>query len=247
MRESKWCPEKDPFQCNGISRLILKAPAPAGCQVALRTIVQRFLDSRISPLQNRKIEHNKQKAFLDLTMRKLAIIPSIFVLLSSVLAGPAVAELNPLLERSAKYDSIKVIQVLSVDKLLLENNEKVALIGIEGVRPPKPKEEKRDEHGFIIKQNDDPTTSLEQQAFRFAKDLAEGKKVRLEFDAERRNEDGVLVAYVFLPDGRMLNEEFLRQGYAQLRLRAPNMKYADRLRKAYQEARREMRGLQGDW
>jgi micrococcal nuclease len=156
------------------------------------------------------------------------------------------ADLNPLLERTTKYDNIKVERVLSVDTILLENNEKVTLIGIKGPRPPKVQDVKRDEHGFVIPDND-PTTSLELAAFRFAKELAEGKAVRLEFDAERRNDDKVLTAYVFLPNGTMLNEEFLRQGYAELKLRMPNVKYAERLRKAYQEARKEMRGLQGNW
>jgi micrococcal nuclease len=133
-----------------------------------------------------------------------------------------------------------------VDTLLLENNEKVTLIGIKGPRPPKPPDVNRDEHGLIIPVQD-PTTPLELEAFRFTKDLVEGKSVRLEFDTERRDDSNVLTAYVFLPDGKMLNEEVLRQGYAELKLRMPNMKYAERLRKAYQEARKEMRGLQGNW
>jgi micrococcal nuclease len=179
-------------------------------------------------------------------MKKPTIILLAAIFLFSPLVNLTAAELNPLLERSSKYGDIKVVRVLSLDTLLLENNEKVTLIGIKGPRPPRIQDVKRDEHGLIIR-DEDPTTPLEQQVFRFAKELAEGKNVRLEFDAERRDEDNFLVAYVFLPDGRMLNEEFLRQGYAELKLRMPNMKYAERLRKAYQEARREMRGLQGNW
>ena len=156
------------------------------------------------------------------------------------------ADLNPLLERTTKYSNIKVERVLSVDTILLENDEKVKLIGIHGLRPPKAPDVNRDERGRIIPDND-PTTPLELEAFRFAKDHAEGKAVRLEFDAEKRDDGNVLTAYVFLPDGTMLNEEVLRQGYAELKLRMPNMKYAERLRKAYQEARREMRGMQGNW
>jgi micrococcal nuclease len=179
-------------------------------------------------------------------MKRIPFILLAAFFLFSPLAKLVAADLNPLLERSSKYGDIKVARVLSVDTLLLENNEKVTLIGIKGPRPPKFQDVKRDEFGRTIVDND-PTTPLEQEAFRFAKGLVEGKSVRLEFDTERRNEDNVLVAYVFLNDGRMLNEEFLRQGYAQLSLRMPNMKYAQRLRKAYQEARREMRGMQGNW
>ena len=159
---------------------------------------------------------------------------------------PVFADLNPLLENHVKYSNIKITKVVSTDLIILENDERVSLIGIEGPRPPKFQDVKRDQHGFIIP-DDDPTTSFEVEALRFAKTLLEGKVVRLEFDAERRNEEHVLVAYVFLPDNTLANEEILRKGYAQLKLRTPNMKYAQRLRQAYQVSRREMRGMQGNW
>ncbi|MBF0123413.1 MAG: thermonuclease family protein [Candidatus Omnitrophica bacterium] len=171
----------------------------------------------------------------------------LFSLLVFFFASPVFStELNPLLETSAKYGHIKVVRVLSVDTLLLENDEKVSLIGLIGPTPPKRDDVKRDKYGFIVP-DEDPTTSLEVEAFRFVKGLVEGKDVRLEFDAERRDDFGMRTVYAFLPDGKMLNEEILRQGYAQLKLRMPNMRYADRFRKAYQEAHREMRGLQGQW
>ncbi len=42
-----------------------------------------------------------------------------------------------------------------------------------------------------------------------------------------------------------LNAEILRQGFANLSIRPPNMKFAKELREAYREARAEKRGLQG--
>jgi endonuclease YncB( thermonuclease family) len=126
----------------------------------------------------------------------------------------------------------------------LENDEKVVLIGLKPSKPVKFMEVNRDKHGFIIPDND-PTTPFDVEALRFASAMAEGKAVRLEFDAERRNADGILQAYVILPDGSLLNAELVRYGYADMRLVPPNMKYADKLRAAYQEARRELRGIQG--
>ena len=73
----------------------------------------------------------------------------------------------------------------------------------------------------------------------------EGKKVKLEYDVESRDVQDRWQAYVFLPDGRMANAELLRQGFVYLKIRPPNLKYANQLREAYQEARREKRGLQG--
>jgi micrococcal nuclease len=167
--------------------------------------------------------------------------------LLSVLPFSVRAELNPLLEKMSKYDAVKVEKVLSVDKLLLVSGERVVLIGIQGPRPPAFKDVKRDKHGFIVVDEGDPTTSIEEEAMRAAKELLDGQTVRLEFDVDRRNEDGALLAYVFLSDGRMANLEFLREGYADLKLRSPNFKYADQFRAAYRDARRDMKGLQGQW
>ena len=44
----------------------------------------------------------------------------------------------------------------------------------------------------------------------------EGGDLTLEFDAERRDDYGRLLAYVYLPDDTMFNETLLREGYAQV-------------------------------
>jgi micrococcal nuclease len=176
---------------------------------------------------------------------KKQILFLILVLLCIPFGRAFSGELNPLLASSVKYDNIRVARVLSSDRILLENDERVSLIGIRGPRAPKPKDVKRDEHGFIIR-DEDPTTPFENEALVFARSLAEGKPVHLEFDIQRRAENGDILAYVILPDSRLLNAEVLRYGYANLRLVPPNMKYAEKLRAAYQEARREMRGMQSE-
>ena len=71
----------------------------------------------------------------------------------------------------------------------------------------------------------------------------EGKRVKLEFDVESRDDRGYKIAYVYLPDGKMANVELLRQGFVRLRIRPPNVKYQNLLEKAYQEARKEQRGF----
>jgi micrococcal nuclease len=76
--------------------------------------------------------------------------------------------------------------------------------------------------------------------------LLENKKVRLEYDVDAGDTSGYLYAYVYLPDGRMANEELLRMGFVKLRIIPPNVKYEDRLNLAYQEAKKEKRGLEGD-
>ncbi len=169
----------------------------------------------------------------------------LLVMFSGLMASSVAGELNPLLESSVKYQNIRIAKILAVDRVLLENDEKIALIGIKGLKPPKYRDVKRDEHGFIIPDTD-PTTPIELEALRFVQNLAEGEPVRLEFDIQRRDHDNNIMAYVILPNGKLLNAEVLRAGYAHLKLIPPNMKYADKLRAAYQQARHEMRGLQGE-
>lgn len=142
-------------------------------------------------------------------------------------------------------ENVRIKEVLSADTLVLENEEKIKLIGISAPKPPIPEKVERDRYGFVVKETVDPRIPLDEQALDFAKELLEGKHVRIEFDHQRRDEQFHTVAYVFLKDGTLANAEILRQGFAHLRLRPPNMKYADELRKAYREARQEKRGLQG--
>ena len=177
-------------------------------------------------------------------MKKL-IIPFICILVFVPVKRVFSADLNPLLTSSVKYEKIRVERVLSSDRLLLENDEKISLIGIKGPKTPRPKDARRDEHGFLIP-DDDPTTPFEIEAVGFVRSRVEGKPVRLGFDTLRRADNGDILAYVILSDGKLLNAEVLRYGYADLKLIPPNMKYADELRKAYQEARRERRGMQGE-
>ncbi len=74
------------------------------------------------------------------------------------------------------------------------------------------------------------------------KQLVEGKMVRLEYDVQTHDRFGRLLAYVYVGD-TMVNEELIRQGFAQLLTIPPNVKYAQRFRALAKEARRQRRGL----
>ncbi len=70
-----------------------------------------------------------------------------------------------------------------------------------------------------------------------------GSRVTVEFDVERRDHYGRLLGYVYLPDGRMLNEKILSMGYGKLLTVPPNIRHSDRLRAALSEGRTARRGL----
>ena len=59
--------------------------------------------------------------------------------------------------------------------------------------------------------------------------LAQGSVVHLEFDRQRYDTDGSWLAYVFLPNGRMLNAELVRLGLATPLVDARNVRYLDLL------------------
>jgi len=81
----------------------------------------------------------------------------------------------------------------------------------------------------------------------FNKQMVLNRKVRLEFDLERHDRYGRLLAYVFLPEGIFLNEEILQKGYAFFLFHKPNLKYNQRLLKAQQEAMKAKQGLWNNW
>lgn len=73
------------------------------------------------------------------------------------------------------------------------------------------------------------------------------RRVRLDYDVERFDAYGRTLAYVFLPEGAMVNENLLSEGLAVCLAKAPNVKYADRLLRAQRQAMESRRGIWRDW
>ena len=89
--------------------------------------------------------------------------------------------------------------------------------------------------------NQGPFGSMARSAL--AELLPIGTEVSLEMDVDPMGPYGRVLAYVILPDGRMVNEELLRQGMAVVAVYPPNTRHLDRLRKVAEEAEAEGRGL----
>jgi len=119
------------------------------------------------------------------------------------------------------------IRVIDGDTLVLDGNEKVRLIGVdtpETVHPQKPVER----YG--------------KEASVFTRALAEGKRVRLEYDQQRTDKYGRTLAYIYLEDGTFLNAEIIKKGYGFAYTRFP-FKHLEQFRQLERRAREEGRGL----
>jgi micrococcal nuclease len=89
-----------------------------------------------------------------------------------------------------------------------------------------------------------PVQCFGPRAHRFNARLVTGRRVRLDFDAERRDVYGRLLAYVHL-GRRFVNAVLVRRGLARTLEIAPNTSFAPRFRRLEMAAARAGRGLWG--
>lgn len=73
--------------------------------------------------------------------------------------------------------------------------------------------------------------------------LSPGDEVTLESDVQATDRYGRTLAYVYLADDRMVNEEMARLGYAVALVYPPNVRHVERIRKAVATARENKLGL----
>ena len=74
--------------------------------------------------------------------------------------------------------------------------------------------------------------------------LVDGRRVRLSFDAERRDRYGRLLAYVYrADDDAFVNARLVQDGYARTLTIPPNVRFAERFASLARDAREGRRGL----
>lgn len=103
--------------------------------------------------------------------------------------------------------------------------------------------------GVDTPETQDPRKAVQcfgKAASQFTKDLIANNPVRLEADPTNTNRDryGRLLRYVYLPDGRLVNAEIIKQGYGFAYVAFPVQKLEE-FRALEQEARQANRGLWG--
>lgn len=84
-----------------------------------------------------------------------------------------------------------------------------------------------------------------KEASAYLKKQIQGKKVRLEYDIRKYDQYKRTLAYVYLENGRFINADLVKNGYAVVMTVSPNVKYADKFILYQQEARQKKRGLWG--
>jgi micrococcal nuclease len=153
-------------------------------------------------------------------VKKRFLIFSIICFLSIVVSSCAEEQI---------YDEnvYKVKRVIDGDTILLSNEERVRLIGVDTPETKHPYK---------------PVEYFGKEAYRFTKKMVEGKKVRLEFDWQERDRYGRLLAYAYLLDGTFLNAEIIKQGYGFAYTKYP-FKYLEEFRDYEREARENKKGL----
>jgi len=147
-------------------------------------------------------------------------------------------------EKQAANEFFLITKVVDGDTINLSDGRKVRLIGVDTPEVHYSEKLLRDskKSGQDIK----TIQALGRKASDFAKKLYTGKRVRLEYDVERKDRYGRTLAYVYLEDGLFVNAELIKQGYAQAMTVPPNVKFADHFLKLQKEAREAKRGLWKD-
>ena len=153
---------------------------------------------------------------------------------------------NEQVEESSGRVPCTVLKVYDGDtfRCRLEDGEevRVRLIGIDTPEKRKNRKLMRDSKRLGIPPEE--IIDMGREASRFAESLIPpGTKVFLETDVQIHDRYGRLLAYVYLPDGRMLNEFLLKEGYATVYTFPPNVKYVDRFRRAQEYARERGKGF----
>jgi micrococcal nuclease len=124
---------------------------------------------------------------------------------------------------------VLVKRVIDGDTIVLADGRRVRYIGINAP-------ELGNESG--------PAERFGPEARDYNRKLMSGEKIRLEFDCERHDQYGRILAYVFLPDDTFVNAELVKSGNAYCVFKRPNTKYDSLLLRLQQEA---MTGKAGLW
>jgi len=134
----------------------------------------------------------------------------------------------------------KVLWIYDGDTLKVDKIGKVRLLGID---TPEYKASPRD-HFYMKNFNIEgkKLREIARQGKRYLLNNAKGEKVRLELDRTQKDKYNRLLAYVYLPDGEMLNLTLIEKGLASV-FRRYNFRYKKDFLRSEKIARKKALGL----
>lgn len=128
------------------------------------------------------------------------------------------------------FKSYKVIHIVDGDTIVIDykgKHEKVRFIGVDCPESVHMDPSKNNKWG--------------ETSSKFTKKLLQNKKVTLEFDKEKRDKYGRLLAYVYI-NKKMVNELLLEKGYAVPMFIKPNYKYKENFKEIHKKALKSKKG-----
>ena len=174
------------------------------------------------------------------TLSTLAVI-ALFAYFAWVYIIPKLSEH----EQKQGKETRVVHKVVDGDTFILENGEKVRMLGID--TPEKYESSKLDRDSERSGSDKKTIQKLGELASQYTKKLIEGKRVMLvpEPNHEDKDKYGRLLRYVYLEDGTFINKKIVEDGYASA-YRRLGLSKQDEFIKAEKEARENRRGLWGE-
>ncbi len=135
-------------------------------------------------------------------------------------------------DKAPNSQEYKVIDVIDGDTVIIDDarNSRVRYLGIDTPE---------------IALQDSPGEPMSKEAWDFNAGLVEGEDVVLEFDEEKYDVYGRILAYVYVDDV-LVNEELLKEGLATVLIIPPNDMHSEKIYSAIVDAKRNKKGLWGE-
>lgn len=142
--------------------------------------------------------------------------------------------------------SLRVARVINGHTIELNTKQEIRLLGVDTLLTYDCL--KLDEYAERLGKDKKLLIEFGRKSVRFTEKLCKGKKVRLEYGLSEQAKDDRVLAYVYLPNDKLLNEEIILQGYGFVDLKSNQLskEMLERFKAAENKAQAEKTGLWGE-